>query len=266
MAMPIFAVSPVVPAQQVVSTKAGIVYYVEGDVHLNSKDFKLLLDKYPQMQVGQILSTKQGRAEVILAPNALLRLGESSALQMEQNRIGDVQLKLMQGSALIEIIETIHENHTQVSLLKGVVGMRKAGLYRVDVNPSRIRVYGGEAVVTRSGKRAIVKSGRIVHLDGNLNPSGFGVTVADSLHQWAGKRSFDLFLASTDSRKQTHWYIDSLGWLVNSNYHMRFYSQSYHREWAVKQWQEWMERNRTPKTTAPETGIPREEMPSIPWN
>ena len=206
---PILVFVRALPAQQVVGTKAGIIHYIEGDVFLDNGRLQLLPDKYPQMQNGQSLSTKQGRAELLLTPNICLRLGENGSLRMERNEFDDTQLALEQGSALVEAVEVIKENRIRLSLSTGVVEINKKGLYRIDAGSSELRVYGGEVEVTCGNRKAIIRSGRMTRLDGNPKSSKFDVNVADSMHQWAGKRSFDLFIATTGTRKQPHWQPDA---------------------------------------------------------
>jgi len=99
--IPAFLFVPSALPQRVVSTKAGLIYYLEGDVLLEGKEMALIAGNYPQMQNGQLLRTKQGRAELILAPNIFLRLGENGVLRMEQNVISDAQLTLEQGFVFV---------------------------------------------------------------------------------------------------------------------------------------------------------------------
>ena len=79
----------------------------------------------------------------------------------------------------------------------------------------------------------------MVRLDGDLAPDKFAVDAADSLHEWAARRSFDLFNISSNPRTQTHWTPIAAGWLRNFNYRMSFYSPLAYDEWTkAKQYQE----------------------------
>jgi hypothetical protein len=240
---PILMIAGAAPAQQVVGTKAGIIQYIEGDVFLDSGRLQLPSDKYRQMQNGQSLSTKQGRAELLLTPNIYLRLGENGSLRMEQNDFTDTQLALEQGSALIEAVEVIKGNRFRLSLAAGVVEISKAGLYRIDAGSSELRVYGGAAGVTCGNRKAIIKRRKMTRLDSNPRSSKFDAYVADSMHRWAGKRSFDLFIATGSTRKQPHWHLVGLGLLNNSNYHMTFFSELYISQWFIKQQAEERQQN-----------------------
>ncbi len=234
---PLLWITGAAPAQQVLSTKAGIVQYIEGEVFLVSR---LLQDpqvhgssSYFQMENGQILRTGLGRAELLLHPYTYLRLGENSLLRMEQNRLDDSRLALEQGCALVEVVKKMSGNSLRVRVSTSAVEISKVGLYRLDAGSSELRVYGGTAQVTIGNRRVTIKSGRMVRLEGSLASSKFDANAADSLHKWAARRSFNLFLATADTRKQMmNWKPISLGWLRNSNYRMRFYSELAFNEWS----------------------------------
>ena len=226
-------------AQYVVSTKAGTVQYIEGDVFWLGGLLPLPPDRYPQMENGQSLRTKQGRAELLLSPGAYLRLSENALLRMEQNKLDDTQLELVQGSALIEVVQQIKENRIRIRLLTSVVEIKKAGLYRLDAASGELRVYGGAVLVASRNRKTTIKTGRMVRLDGDLAPHKFAVDAVDSLHEWAARRSFDLFNVSLNARTQTHWTPIAAGWLRNFNYRMSFYSPLAYDEWTkAKQYQE----------------------------
>ena len=91
----------VVSGQQVVSAKAGLLHYFEGDVYVGDvadipptlilTEDALFLSflttgktkipqsktKFVQLEAGQIFSTEAGRAEILLAPGMFLRVGEN---------------------------------------------------------------------------------------------------------------------------------------------------------------------------------------------
>jgi hypothetical protein len=212
-------------AQYVVSTKAGVIQYIEGDVFGEGLLPTLPPDRYLQMENGHSLRTKQGRAELLLSPGAYLRLGENGLLRIEQNKLDDTQLTLEQGSALIEVVQQIKGNRIRVRFLTSVIEVKKPGLYRLDAASGELRVYGGAVLVESRNKKTTIKMGRMVRLDRDLVPKKFDVDAADSLHEWAGRRSFDLFVVSSNARTQMHWTPMSSGWLRKSNYRMSFYSQ-----------------------------------------
>ena len=222
-------------AQMVVSVKSGIIQYAEGEVFLDNRPLQLPRGGYHQMVNGQTLQTRRGRLEMLLAPDAYLRLAEDGSLQMEQTPLTDIQLAFEGGSALIEVVQRLQAGPIRVHFSTGLVEIREAGLYRFDASSRELRVYGGSALVSDEHRKSKVKRGRKVCMDGIMASTVFNVDAADELHKWAAQRSFDLFNASPNSRMQRHWEPISMGWLINYNYHVRLFSAFYFERWRVAQ-------------------------------
>ena len=211
---------------------AGVIECILGEVFLDKRPVKVDKGIYNQTAAGQSLSTKSGYAELQLAPYAYLRLGIHGSLRVEKIQPKDIQLVLDQGAALIEAIQ---ENHIRVRVSKGVIELKKAGLYRLNAKTREIQTYGGEAVVSAGNRKVKVKKGKMVCLDTGLAPVEFDTSVADSLHKWAARRSLDNFVDSADPmplfRKLRNWKHNGKGWLSSSNYRMRFYSEEFYARW-----------------------------------
>jgi hypothetical protein len=227
------------PAQQFIGAKAGIVTYARGEVFLNVNSFRKPPSGYVQLENNQTLSTKSGRAELLLASSAYLRLDENSLLVMEQNSLDGTQLKIKGGSALIEIVEKIRVNPISIHLSTSVIEIKESGLYRIDSDPPQFRVYAGDAVVFNAMKKIRIKKGKSIYLDGDLAQDKFDMEVADSLHQWAARRSFDVFIGNPKNRKIGNWepIFTPIGTAVlkNPNYRMSFYSNaSWVISWRIK--------------------------------
>jgi hypothetical protein len=139
---------------------------------------------------------------------------------------------LERGSALIEVAQDTKVNHITLHYSKSVTEIRKAGLYRLDADSGVFRVYGGEAQATNEKGKITVKAGRMVHLDGRLVLSKFNTDIADSLHKWAARRSFDLVVADQNVLgKQTRWRLTASGWLNHPDYRATFYSPAFYNLW-----------------------------------
>ena len=231
-----------VPAQQFLGAKAGILQHIQGEVFLDGNLLQLPRGSYIQLEKGKSLSTGQGYLELVLNSGAYLRLGKDGLLRMEQNRLDDVQFVLARGSALIEVVDKT-EGRIRMSFSTGFVEIKKAGLYRLDADPAELRVYGGAAVVANGNRKATIKSERMVRLSGDPASKKFDPNSVDALHEWAGQRSFDLFLANLgnsflanlSNSGQVHWKPVSLGWLRNFNYRMSFYSDQFRMWWMIDQ-------------------------------
>jgi hypothetical protein len=159
---------------------------------------------------------------MILTATAWLRLGENASLQMKQNKLDGTQLELNHGSALIEIAKKIEVNPISVYLSNGVIEIKKAGLYRIDSSPSKLRVYGGAARVIIGDKKTNVSRNMMVRLDGNLARSALDRYDVDELHRWAAQRSFLLFAAALKDIIEKYGFIStrfiSVTWKVDYDY------------------------------------------------
>lgn len=220
-------------AQHVVGAKAGIMQCAQGEVSLDDKQIKLSKGSFLQVYPGQILRTGIGFIELVLAPDIYLRLGIFGRLRIEQNRLDDTRLALEEGSALIEIVQENKWTRTGICLADGEVEIRKRGLYRFEAGSGEVRVYGGSALVSRTGRKATVRSGSMASLGGELSVKKFDAKEGDSLHRWAARRSFDIFQALSSPSAQSHWQRLALGWAVSSNYRIRFFSETLLSEWRL---------------------------------
>jgi hypothetical protein len=233
-----------VPAQQGISAKAGVVQYAEGEVLIDGTALQLPIGSSVQVENDQVLSTRKGYVELILIPDGYLRLSENASLRMRQNKFNDVQLELNQGSALVEILVKIKANPISVHVAKSVIEIRKIGLYRLDSVPGALRVYGGGALAKNESKKINIKGGQMVNLDGKFSPAAFDPNVADTFHRWAAHRSYNLctaniFNAKLQKPEQLAWRPTKEGKLGNKDYRMSFPPNA---DW-MKYWQSREEQN-----------------------
>jgi len=92
-------------AQYVVSTRAGTIHYITGQVSVDGQPLKLTSLKFPLLKEGQVLRTGKGRAEVLLGPGVFLRLGEHGALRMLDTRLENAEVEVQEGTSLVEVVE-----------------------------------------------------------------------------------------------------------------------------------------------------------------
>ncbi len=215
-------------AQKVVSAKAGLITYLQGGpAFVDGKRVVLRSTRFPQMRNGETLSTRRGRAELLLAPGVVLRLSEGAQMRMEDTQLADTRVTLQRGDALIEVVQLPEGNRIQLALADTTTELVRTGLYRFGTEPARLRVYGGQALVRSGLQTASLKRGMTVDLDTGLNP---GLTVTkfdrkqtDMLHAWSARRSFDLFMSDRETRqKQHHWQSAGGGYVENKNFGVVF--------------------------------------------
>ena len=190
------------PAQNVISAKSGLVHYVEGDVELGGQPLSGKFAQFAEVKENQVLSDEDGRAEVLLNPGVFLRLGEHASFRMITNRLIDTRVELLSGTAVVEADEIGKDTSVTVVCKGGVVKLRKAGVYRFDADPARLRVYSGEASVVIAGKTLEVGGGKALALEGDSTSiEKFDKEDLDSLGRWSRRRGEYVAMANVSAAK-----------------------------------------------------------------
>jgi hypothetical protein len=176
-------------AQAVISAHAGIVQYVEGRAYLNDDVIEPKFGQFPDIKENQEFRTEEGRAEILLTPGVFLRLGENSSIRMLSTRLTDTKVEVLSGSAMVECNDVPKDNSIQAIYKGNVIRFEKQGLYRIDSQPARLRVYEGEAVVTDDSGQLTLKGGKQTNLSGVLLAESFDRKDQDALYSWSDRRA-----------------------------------------------------------------------------
>lgn len=205
-------------AQAVISAKAGVVNYTEGDVLVGGKTVEPKNGKFAEWKKAEELVTGEGRAEVLLTPGVFLRISENSKLVLEENRLSDTRVRLMQGSVLLECAELLQDNAVTLSYNGFNMAVRKAGLYRLDSDPATARAFEGELQVVGNGQSLLLRKGKVTQLGNLLNADKFDSKMNDAFFRWASRRAEPLAIASFSSAKTIYssgsaWNYG--GWMFN---------------------------------------------------
>src|SRR3982074_3071834 len=91
--------------QSVVSARSGLINFAEGEVFLSDQPVEQKAGKFPEIREGAELRTEAGRAEVLLTPGMLLRVGPDSSITMRSASLIDTRVEFRRGSAVIEVSE-----------------------------------------------------------------------------------------------------------------------------------------------------------------
>jgi len=188
-------VSVSIPAawgQSVLSAKSGTIHHVDGKASISGYDLKpTKTGEFPALEENQILNTEDAHAEVLLTPGVFLRLGEQSQLKMVSNKLTDTRVQLLAGSALVEVGEILPGNQIAVQVGDYRATLGKAGLYRFDSMPDRVRVFEGKVELASASEQfatMTVKAGREL-VAGNAQTVKFDRKKADELYAWSAQRS-----------------------------------------------------------------------------
>jgi hypothetical protein len=187
--------------QQVISAHSGVIHFVEGTVTLDGQPVAPKFAEFPDVKNGQTLAAEDGRAEVLLTPGVILRIAENSSFQMVSNSRSDTRLAVLSGSAIVEVGELLQTNAITVVYNDAHIELVKKGLYRIDSDPGKLRVFEGEARVTSGTQTLLARKGREVLLGAVLDMNGFDVKDTDAFMRWASRRSEYLAQANVSSAR-----------------------------------------------------------------
>jgi len=222
-------------AQHVVGAHAGTIDLAIDEVTVDGQAVHTTATKFPQIKDGQTLRTGNGWVEVLLAPGVFLRTAARSALRMISTKLEDTQVELLEGTALVEVVETTKGDRIQIRRGNTTSEFRGMGLYRFDLGTNTLRVYGGEADISMGGRMVKAGRGKAVHLGDRLTVSNFNPKKTDGLQQWAARRSFDLFASSPEAQLQrTNWEMTESGWSWNRDFQARFYAPQVARRFFAR--------------------------------
>ena len=192
-------------AQPVISAKSGVISYVEGKVYLGDQIVEPSPTRFPDVKENAVVRTAEGRAEVLLTPGVVLRLGENSSFKMLTNRLIDTRLNLLTGSAVVEADEIAKDTNVTLVCKDGTVSLDKKGLYRFDTAPARIKVFDGLASVQVAGQNILVAAGKMLSLGGEVaSVEKFDKEDTDSLDNWSKRRGELVAMANVSAAKQVH--------------------------------------------------------------
>lgn len=188
----------VLPAwgQSVVSTHSGVVYYFGGAVYVGDDKLEQKFGKFPDIAEGRELRTEHGRAEVLLTPGVILRVGETSTIRMLSNKLSDTRVELVRGTAILESAApdaNVSAKDTSVTLIlkNWQVRVPHDAVYRIDAEPAMLRVYKGEVEVATASQpdKVKVKQNETLPFASVLLSESLSTPEGDDFKSWAMSRS-----------------------------------------------------------------------------
>jgi hypothetical protein len=178
-------------AQSVISAHSGVIHYKEGQVEVDGQQVQQDPQKgqFGDVKTGQTLEVKDGQAEVLLTPGVFLRVAENSSFRMISNKLADTRVEVLSGSVIVEVGELLQDNAITLVAHGADIALAKKGLYRVDIDPSKLRVYDGEARIAFGSQEPIVaRKGREVLIGETLEAKNFDVKQTDAFYNWCARR------------------------------------------------------------------------------
>lgn len=134
----------------VVSAKPGAVKFVEAGVELSRtmKEWEAVTDK-SQLKTGDKLRTSSHSfAELMMLPDINLRIDEESEMLFEQLSNESISLKLLRGSAILDVARFDIKHLPQIAVAgpSTSIVIADEGNYRIDIRPD------GDEITVRKGK------------------------------------------------------------------------------------------------------------------
>ena len=136
----------------------------------------------------------------------ILRTGDNSSFKMLTNRLIDTRVELLTGTHIVEVAEIQKDNNLTMVAKDATVVITKRGLYRFDVDQSRIKVFEGVLGVTVNGQSTA--GGR--RQDDRMLPRRRWRSLTRKtpmrMDHWAKRRAELIAMANASSAKQVHDY------------------------------------------------------------
>jgi hypothetical protein len=210
-------------AQPANSAAPGTLNYIEGSANLNGEPVGQNAVGSATLQPGQVISTTNGRAEVLLTPGVFLRLAHNSAVQMVSPDLTNTVVAVEHGRAAVEVDQLFKQNDIHVVENNVPVQLVKPGLYEFDADRGAVLVFSGEAAVQKpSGKWETIKAHHDLNVTegATMKPASFNVDQAEQsgLYRWSSLRSD--YLAEANQQMAGYygagyapgWYWDPYMW------------------------------------------------------
>jgi hypothetical protein len=160
--------------QFVISTKAGLVNYVQGTA--NVKPTQSVATGVP------IKTGPEGFAEILLNPGSFLRLGQNSEAILDNAELTNVSLRVIAGTAVIEAGGFTKETPLKIRAGDLHVLIIKDGVYVVE--PGQVKIAEGQVQI--DGEQKTYKKGWVVSKTGALK---FSKTSPLEVEMWSRNRS-----------------------------------------------------------------------------
>ena len=192
----LLATGAVLPAQ-FIAPGSGLIAHVEGKVYLDDQPLEPSSTPIYILNPNSAVRTEEGRAEIRLAGEVSLFLGENSAVKRVPSGPHIFsRFELLNGSTVVKT-----GNAGSVATCENQVTLSNLGLYRFDVIrppglPNEklcgLRVYEGAAAVQLASVISVATSGKFVGLSlacGDLIPlQKFNIEHTDELDNWSRQR------------------------------------------------------------------------------
>ena len=154
----------------VISAKAGGINAVTGQASVHGKgesEWQQLMVTDDLNAVDHVRTASDGRVEILLNPGSYLRVGSNSEVELSNNSLANLKVRLLRGTAIVEatggdgteLMINITTPHAKLAIVR-------QGLYRLNVVPE-------------DATELIVRKGRVILNDSHTKVKGGNKVVLD---------------------------------------------------------------------------------------
>jgi hypothetical protein len=219
-------------AQSITSAHSGTLHYFDGSVKIDGAPVEFKVGKFSEIRENSVLSTGQGRAEILLTPGVFLRVGENSSIKMLDNRLLSTRVEFLSGSAIVESDDPeVSAKDPAVTIVYKDYQIQplKFGLFEITSEPAQMKVYKGQANVATASEHTVVKDGRLLPFSAALLSEKFDARQADDLYLWTRDRSASISAANMSSARS----LASNGYAMGSSYPGLGFSRQFQGGWYL---------------------------------
>ncbi|HTA46421.1 MAG TPA: FecR domain-containing protein [Bryobacteraceae bacterium] len=185
------------------TARPGTINYVEGQASIDGRALSASQTGYVPLEPNQMLSTANGKVEILLSPGVFLRLGSSSAVRMVSPELSQPQIEVVRGEAMIEVDWMPKDQRIGVIERGAQASITKRGLYKFNSDSGTVAVIDGKIEVTENGQTKEFGKGKEIALTAaKLKPASFDRKAEDDLYRWSNVRSGYLAEASLDTAQR----------------------------------------------------------------
>jgi hypothetical protein len=192
-------------AQSVAPAHSGTVHYFEGDVTVDGVKLVSQVARFAEMKEQSVLKTGMGRAEILLTPGVLLRVGENSSFKMLDNRLLSTRVEFLSGTAMVEAVDSgtsVKDPPVTIVYKDFEAQQVRFGIFELKSEPQgQVRVFKGEAKVTGNNASVNVKEGNMIDLTTTMAVAKFDAKDGDDLYVWSRDRSAYLSAGNMSSAR-----------------------------------------------------------------
>lgn len=187
-----------------ISARAGGVNLVSGNVTVRRRETTETLRATDDLRSGDMVRTgADGRVEILLNPGSYLRVAENSEIELTDNSLDNLRLRLAAGDAIIEATGTERDHPTlEILTPQTRVTIIRDGLYRIVAGrTTEVYVRRGRALVGTGATPELVRAGKRASVNGMRGNAPIAVArfdrdEKDAFDRWSKERGEELARAN----------------------------------------------------------------------